>query len=380
MLPEITDSLARANHARIAPPRARQGGVGVTHTMKTSRTGIHNPEFLALNRQGKIAGEQKAALISASASTHGGWLGLLLAGVGMVVVVLAFGKTISRMGKTGEVLGAAILVAILIVSYLIVHEIFVGLEHLRWLGVRVERREGRVEFRNGHYLPEANGKTLYSVFQDAFNLSPGPCVFYCAKGSKWILALERPGGAAATAGEAAADAGPVDLAEVQRALGMTIGFNPDDLQLNRQGRISHRQRRRLLGLMRSGLYGTVLGAGFAGFLLVYGFLLHPEKPKLPFVAGAGFGVLAMVMSFKGLAAGLADSLAGSVRSGEGRVTRFTETRRGGRSSYTDYYFGLDELRFSVSSVAYEALIEGLTYRVFYLPRTRMILGMEPLSS
>ncbi len=348
-----------------------------------------------MNRDGKIAKEQKTALISASASTHGGWLSLLVAAVVVGVIVVQFGKPITHMGKTGEVLGAAIIVAVLIASYLLVHAVFVALERLRWLGVRVERREGRVEFREGHYLPEADGKTLSSVFGDAFHLAPGPYVFYCAKHSKWILSAHSAASAArsAAAGSAAGvsdisemlsagnvgAAERVDLTEVQRALGMTLGFTPEDLQLNRQGRISRHQRKRLRREMRSGFYGTVLGGGFAGFMIVYGPFLHPEKPKLPFLVAAGFGVLALVMSFKDLAAGLADSLTGSVRSAEGRVARYTESSHGGRSSHTYHYFAVEGLRFSVSSAAYEALIEGFNYRAFYLPRTRMLLGLEPLT-
>ncbi len=350
--------------------------------MKTLHTRIHDPSFLALNRQGKIAKEQKTALISASASTHGGWLGLLLAAVVMVLVVREFGKPIIRMGKSGEVLGAAILLAVLVASYLAVHGLFLILERLRWVGVRVERREGRVEFREGHYLPEAGGKTLRSVFGDAFHLSPGPHIFYCAKGSAWILAVEEAGSAVrgAMAGDAATTEGVVDLAEVGRALAMTLGFSADDLQVNRQGRISRHQRKRLRRAMRSGFYGTVLGAGFAAFMIVYGPLLHPEKPKLPFFVAAGLGALALVMSFKDLAAELADSVGGAVRCREGKVTRYTQSSSGGRSRRTYHYFALEDLRFSVSSAAYEALIEGLTYRVFYLPRTRMLVGIEPVGA
>jgi hypothetical protein len=62
------------------------------------------------------------------------------------------------------------------------------------------------------------------------------------------------------------------------------------------------------------------------------------------------------------------------------VSRYTESSRSGRRSRIYYYFALEGLRFSVSSAAYEALIEGLTYRVFYLPRTQMLVGIEPLTS
>jgi hypothetical protein len=355
--------------------------------MKTSHTGIHDPAFLELNRAGKIAKEQKAALISASASTHGAWLGLLIAFVAMGAIAMQFGKTISPMGRTGEILGAVLVLACIVLSYLLVHMFFVMLEHVRWLGAGVARREGRVEFRQGHYLPEANGKTLQSVFGDALNLMPGPYVFYCAKHSKWILSVERAGSAAANlaatdaAGILAAGspaAAGVDQAEVQRALGMTVGFSTEDLELNRQGRMSRRQRKMARRNMRSQLYGAVVGGGFAGGLIVYGPILHPEKKMLPFFVGAGFGVLALVMSLKGIISDIADTFSGAVLSAEGKVARYTRSGSSGRSSQTYYYYGLGDMNFSVSSAAYEALIEGLTYRVYYLPRSKMLLALEPL--
>ena len=359
--------------------------------MKTSHSGIHDPAFVTLNRDGKIAKEQKSALVSASASTHGAWLGLFIAFVAMGFIALQYGKTISRMGRTGEILGAGIILAAIVISYLLVHALFVLLERVRWLGARVERREGRVEFRQGHYQPEANGKTLQSVFGDAHNLMPGPYVFYCAKHSRWILSVEKAGTGAsqAVADLAASDVGGIlaagsavaagiDLAEVQRALGMTLGFSTPDLELNRQGRISRRQRKYLWKDMRSQLYGAVLGGGFAGGLILYGPILHPEKKMLPFFVAAGFGVLAALMSLKGLVSAFADSTSGAVKSAEGKVTRYSQSTGSGRSSRTSYYFALGDLNFSVSNAAYEAMIEGLTYRAFYLPRTRTLLALEPL--
>jgi hypothetical protein len=351
--------------------------------MGSRGTGIRDALFLALNREGKIAPEQKHALVNATASTHGTLLGFLIWGAATVFIVVQFGKPIQRMGKTGEVLGMAIIVGVLIISFLLVHLLFKILERVRWFRVRMTPREGKVEFRNGHYVPTANGKILRSVFNDESSLPPGHYVFYCPRGAPWILSAESAAGTATAAregGVTAAGQGGVDLAEVQRALSMTFGFGAEDLELNRNGHTSRRQRRKLYREIRSELYGASLGTVFAGGLILYGPILHPEKPMLPFFVAAGFGALAVVMSLKGLTAGFADAFARSVKSAEGQVARFTESSGSGRSHHTYHYYALGDLRFSVGSAGYEALIEGLNYRVFYLPRTKMLIGIEPLSN
>jgi hypothetical protein len=44
-----------------------------------------------------------------------------------------------------------------------------------------------------------------------------------------------------------------------------------------------------------------------------------------------------------------------------------------------YYYRLNRLRFPVSEAGYDALIVGRPYRVYYLPRSKILLSLEPLS-
>lgn len=48
------------------------------------------------------------------------------------------------------------------------------------------------------------------------------------------------------------------------------------------------------------------------------------------------------------------------------------------SSKTDYYYLVGEQRFEISKRAYAALIEGVKYRVYYLPRTKILFSIEAL--
>ena len=43
-----------------------------------------------------------------------------------------------------------------------------------------------------------------------------------------------------------------------------------------------------------------------------------------------------------------------------------------------YYYRVGALTFAVSEKGYEALLEGRSYRMYYLPHTKRLLSLEPL--
>ena len=45
-----------------------------------------------------------------------------------------------------------------------------------------------------------------------------------------------------------------------------------------------------------------------------------------------------------------------------------------------YYYQINNLRFEVSQRSYNALIAGLPYRLYYTPRSKRMVGIEPLAS
>jgi hypothetical protein len=70
----------------------------------------------------------------------------------------------------------------------------------------------------------------------------------------------------------------------------------------------------------------------------------------------------------------ADRRKGIVLSSDGLITR--ERRR--TKNNTTYFYVLNELKFRVSPNAYNALIEGLHYRVYYTPRSKTLVSVEAL--
>ena len=74
-----------------------------------------------------------------------------------------------------------------------------------------------------------------------------------------------------------------------------------------------------------------------------------------------------------------DMLGKRVRVAEGRVTTREEDKkvRGKRDEVTFYYFHLKEKSFTVSRKAFQAIDDGGSYRVYYLPRSQMLVAIEP---
>ncbi len=78
---------------------------------------------------------------------------------------------------------------------------------------------------------------------------------------------------------------------------------------------------------------------------------------------------------------LADVLAKRIRSVEGRVTAREEERkiRGKRDEVTYFLLEMKQGAFAVSRPTFLALDSGGLYRIYYLPRSRTVVGIEPAS-
>src|SRR5262249_10131865 len=71
---------------------------------------------------------------------------------------------------------------------------------------------------------------------------------------------------------------------------------------------------------------------------------------------------------------LADALRGEVHSVAGIVTREADSSGDG----TTYRYKVNELKFQVSGRAYAALVSGMEYRIYYTPRSKTLVSIEPL--
>ena len=71
---------------------------------------------------------------------------------------------------------------------------------------------------------------------------------------------------------------------------------------------------------------------------------------------------------------ISDIWGGKVEYADGHVTR--HIRRARNSRY--YIYQLGDMKFNVSKAAYNALIEGREYRVYFTPRAKRLVAIEPV--
>src|SRR5262249_31577954 len=101
--------------------------------------------------------------------------------------------------------------------------------------------------------------------------------------------------------------------------------------------------------------------GFAPFVIMVALFL--------FLWGAG-GMVVGIWPTLGLLGGQG----GSTRGEGAQVTRVTH----GRYTNTYYYYSIEGRNWLVSPEAYRALLEGRRYRLYYLPRSKKLVGIEPI--
>jgi hypothetical protein len=173
-----------------------------------------------------------------------------------------------------------------------------------------------------------------------------------------------------------------------QALAETLDFTMEDLQVNRQGWVSPRQREAkssplvwfCAGLITSG--GAIVG----GLWFIAGF--PPEGLNW-------FIVLALVLAWLGLSALITVLGVRYTRKqlGDGRVAfldGFVKPERHETISngveYASYAYvvnqpqpnAVKQQRFSVNKAAFHALLPGLRYRVYYVPASNKLVSIEPL--
>jgi hypothetical protein len=336
-------------------------------------------DAVAANRAGELTADQRGQLISQSGSF--GILGLLLFGLLTFATVKFAGTWLAA----HEIVGAITLLAIIIVSAIASSRIYsIPMRH-RLTNARVEQVPGEVAWNGYQYTPKVDGKRMMFVATGA-SLPPGHYTFYRLQGTSWVLSAEMAGGQAlAQATPYPMPAGipsifdppPVqfDPGELTRALAASNWFTEDDLQSNRAGQMSGHQVRKLLTDIRGNLWGMFLAAGFAIFLIYVaahnGKNMPIQNLLVVLLFPAGIIVAVAINCFRDLL----DVVARRVYSLDDYVRRYSHSS--GRSPTTLYY-QVGPTRFEVSVKAYNALIEGVRYRVYFAPNTHKLMSIEPL--
>ncbi len=234
---------------------------------------------------------------------------------------------------------------------------------LTWQDVseaRIEQGDGEVAWRGSNYRAEIQSRKLTTT---DVSLAPGPYRFYYLPRTGRVLSAEK---LALGAGGSADDA-------LRTALAQALKFRLEGLADWRNGRLGEAGA----ALLRSAwISAGVMVLALGGFLAVFVFAILEDNSNESWVALlpsaiVGAVILAMVWGAVNVTRDVMDDRVVSIR---GRVRRLV--RRSSKS--TTYYYVLDKLQFVVSGAAYNALIEGREYQMYYLPRAKKLIGIEPV--
>jgi hypothetical protein len=189
-------------------------------------------------------------------------------------------------------------------------------------------------------------------------------------------------------------------------LAKALQFSPESLEANRAGRLSASQAQKLLGQCLQPAILTLVWA-VAPFLLWTGLTGMQQQVSYPAAfslllaqlahvgdlveAHGRLGAIGMIGSFViclGIAAYTAtrvspalyfDALDRKVKVIEGRVVAREEQlmRANGRDPIEKYFFSLRNHQFPVNFAAFRAIENGSVYLVYLLPRSEIMVSMEP---
>ena len=167
------------------------------------------------------------------------------------------------------------------------------------------------------------------------------------------------------------------------------GFRLEALEANRTGILTPQQAR---SVKRSGNLAILVGFALGLFLLITG-IIGLRSPRFfadqvpagstGLVAylsiGGGVVILVLVVLF---VLSLPEDLRGRrVASAEGFIRKYVTTSSTGvGDSINAYHYRIHRLRFDVGRAAYDMLDPGRRYRVYYLPRSKILVNLEPIDA
>jgi hypothetical protein len=388
-----------------------------------------DPAQIAANQEGRVTDEQRQMLGVPTRPTEGRclvgcllfWLALLLCLV--PGVVLGFWQHLvdeSWVNDLGALAGPVVVGGLLLLVLNTWYRKRVALWRALEAG-QILHEPGEVVWWQNRYIARTPTRRLALRRRSLALPPPGPYHVYYLAGFDLLLsaqpmhdAARPPATPAPLAGRGLSGDQQAQLA-LQQALCSTLQFSQDDLACNRRGQLSPAQRAK----ERRHLWGDLVGNGVLALLFLVGGLgmstvlfwpvfwdlvvgqqtnLVQAVVATAQAQGSGksaalfwilelLGLLMLVVAVWGGIELLGipkkyapifasptpvQTVAGSVQ----RRSVYVRRRRGW--SY-HYFYDVGPASFRVTEHAYQALIEGLSYRVFYLPATHELLSIEPLS-
>ncbi len=233
---------------------------------------------------------------------------------------------------------------------------------------QIEVSDGQVVWRRNKYVLQAPTRTL-NLPKLSRRLLPGSYRFYFLPSTGFLLSAER-----------LTPPGEDPRAELLGVLAQVNHFSVDALEANRQGRLALMQVGRLLWkFFWYGILWAVLLAVGVGILWSMYTSAHSSAAQGWIFWGGGGVVVVVCLAFAWLLGRLAiDMVRGQVNTIQGPVRRTFTVTHTQHGSSTTYYYQLNKQRFTVSGSAYAAFIDGLQYRIYFVPLSKTLVAIEPL--
>jgi hypothetical protein len=323
------------------------------------------PQNLEANQRGRLTLEQQSALKQAAGRQRSMimfWAAIVLMVAGYMVFFLwqVEGEDGSLSLISVGTIGLVMLGVVLLILFLMGWDAFMILSRDEIENGRIESVVGKVAWVGGRYRAISDARKLKVLRYQVALPPPGDYRFYCLPRSGLVIMAEELGLVSAWHTQGL----------LLDALARANHFSMEDLESNRAGSLTGRQEVRLFG------YAMML---IVLVLLCVGITFFAIRSRLLGEGTVLFALLTVIGLFLFLRIGwsviniFVDIWNGSAEQVDGLVTRHVH-----RSRNTRYYtYQINGFKFHVSKSAYNALIEGRNYRVYFAPRSKRLVAIEP---
>jgi hypothetical protein len=339
---------------------------------RRSKNPLTNQKEIAANQRGQITKYQQIRFGGIFFEKKQLWFGIALFGIfSSVSIFVGFIAAIREfiLGRSDSFLTP---IMFLFISIGLFSLMFLPstLTYLRWH--RLERNlshediaqgEGLVTWKRRRYIVMLiNGRRLDTIFSP--DLLPGRYRFYYLARYHWLLSAE-----------ALEEVSRVnDLQQLNHRLAQANHFEPTALDTNRAGQLTGSQK--VMILSRFAVY-FVVGFTILVLFTIYYIRTNDFLETLWLFIAIVIGIIAFTfyMERKNLSA-IADCLQGHVLMVEGPVKKDLDVAT---DNSVTYYYKLNKTYFFVNEAGYEALVGGLTYRLYLLPRSQKLVNIEVMA-
>ncbi|MBN1814508.1 MAG: hypothetical protein JXA14_21890 [Anaerolineae bacterium] len=330
---------------------------------------LTNQKEIAANQRGQITERQQSRLGGVFWQKKQRWFSIALFGILSTIgpfIGAVWGLASGRSDLGAWPIGLLCVSAGLFCLWL-VPSVWIVLRW-RWLDRNLAQEsiaqgEGTVYWKRRRYVLElADGKKLDPIYTP--DLLPGHYRFYYLPRYHWLLAAEPL--------EEVAQAD--DLEQLNHRLARANRFQSSALGANRAGHLTGLQRTMILGRFAAYVIG---GFSVMALFSIYYIQTSDILDGLWLLIAIVIGMVALTlyMERKNLSA-IVDCLQGQVITVEGLVTKDMEVST---DSSVSHYYELNRTVFRVNEASYEALVAGLTYRLYLLPRSQKLVNIEAVT-